>query len=129
MVSAETMIFRCHPAPKCTRSKRSMRSTSLCRELLSETFRSWCEENEVEIRYIQPGKPNQNAFIERFNRTFRGEVLSAYLFEDLDQVRQIAWEWMIEYNEERPHDALGKIPPKAFRKKVEAGNSSYELSA
>ena len=98
-------------------------------ELLSETFRAWCEENDIEIRYIQPGKPNQNAFIERFNRTFRSEVLSAYLFEDLDQVRQIAWEWMIEYNEERPHDALGKIPPSAFREKVEAENSSYELSA
>ena len=98
-------------------------------ELLSDAFRSWCEENDVEIWYIQPGKPNQNAFIERFNRTFRGEVLSAYLFEDLDQVRQIAWEWMIEYNEERPHDALGKIPPRAFREKIEAGNSSYEWSA
>jgi putative transposase len=98
-------------------------------ELISEVFRTWCEENEIEIRYIQPGKPNQNAFIERFNRTFRSEVLSAYLFEDLDQVREMAWEWMIEYNEERPHDALGKIPPTVFRKRVEAGNSTYELSA
>jgi len=98
-------------------------------ELLSETFRGWCKENDVEIMYIQPGKPNQNAYIERFNRTFRSEVLSAYLFEDLDQVSQIAWEWMIEYNEERPHDALGKIPPSVFRERVEAGNSSYELSA
>ncbi len=98
-------------------------------EFLSEVFRVWCEENEVEIRYIQPGKPNQNAFIERFNRTFRTEVLSAYLFEDLDQVRQIAWEWMIEYNEERPHDALGKVPPTVFRKKIEAENSTLELSA
>lgn len=95
-------------------------------ELLSEAFSTWCEENEVEIRYIQPGKPNQNAFIERFNRTFRTEVLSAYLFEDLDQVREIAWKWVIEYNEERPHDALGKIPPTVFREKVEAGNSTLE---
>ena len=83
----------------------------------------------MEIRYIQPGKPNQNAFIERFNRTFRSEVLSAYLFEDLDQVRQVAWEWMIEYNEERPHDALGKVPPTVFRKEIEAENSTLELSA
>ena len=98
-------------------------------ELLSEAFRDWCEENNVEILYIQPGKPNQNAFIERFNRTFRNEVLSAYLFEDLDQVRQIAWEWLIEYNEERPHDSLGRITPKMFREKVQAGNSSYERSA
>lgn len=98
-------------------------------ELLSEAFRGWCEENDVEILYIQPGKPNQNAFIERFNRTFRNEVLSAYLFEDLDQVRQIAWEWLIEYNEERPHDSLGRITPKMFREKVQARNSSYERSA
>jgi len=98
-------------------------------ELLYEVFRALCEENDIEIRYIQPGKPNQNAFIERFNRTFRSEVLSAYLFEDLDQVREMAWEWMIEYNEERPHDALGKISPTVFRKRVEAGNSTYKLSA
>ena len=58
------------------------------------------------VRVLDQGKPNQNAYIERFNRTFRSEVLSAYLFEDLEQVSQIAWEWMIEYNEERPHDAL-----------------------
>ena len=58
------------------------------------------------MRVLDQGKPNQNAYIERFNRSFRSEVLSAYLFEDLEQVSQIAWEWMIEYNEERPHDAL-----------------------
>jgi len=98
-------------------------------ELLSQAFVDWCEENNVEIRYIQPGKPNQNAFIERFNRTFRDEVLSAYLFEDLDQVREMAWEWLIEYNEERPHDALGRITPKMFREKIEAEISSYERSA
>lgn len=98
-------------------------------ELLSEAFRTWCEENGVEIRYIQPGKPNQNAYIERFNKTFRNEVLSAYLFEDLDQVREIAWAWMIEYNEERPHDALGGVPPAVFRDRIEAENSTYGLSA
>jgi len=78
----------------------------------------WCEENEVEIRYIQPGKPNQNAFIERFNRTYRDEVLNACLFEDLDQVREISWEWMINYNERRPLDALGGLPPAVFRQKA-----------
>jgi len=98
-------------------------------ELLSGAFTSWCEENDIEIRYIQPGKPNQNAFIERFNRTYREEVLSAYLFEDLDQVREITWEWMQEYNEERPHDALGKVPPAVFREAVEAGNSTFKRSA
>jgi putative transposase len=98
-------------------------------ELLSGAFTSWCEENDIEIRYIQPGKPNQNAFIERFNRTYREEVLSAYLFEDLDQVREITWEWMQEYNEERPHDALGNVPPAVFREAWEAGNSTFKRSA
>lgn len=98
-------------------------------ELLSTPFVAWCEENGVEIRYIQPGKPNQNAFIERFNRTYREEVLSAYLFEDLEQVRQITWQWMQEYNEERPHDALGKVPPAVYREAIEAGNSVFKRSA
>ena len=97
-------------------------------ELISKKFADWCEENDVEIRFIQPGKPDQNAFIERFNRTYREEVLSSYLFDDLDQVRQLTWEWMISYNEERPHDALGGLPPVAFREKKEAENSTLEMS-
>ncbi len=92
-------------------------------------FAEWCEKNTVAIWYIQPGKPNQNAYIERFNRTYREEVLSAYLFEDLDQVRDITWEWMMSYNEERPHDALGKIPPAVYQRALEARNSIFKRSA
>lgn len=98
-------------------------------ELLSTPFVTWCEHNGVELRHIQPGKPNQNAYIERFNRTYREEVLSAYLFEDLDQVREITWQWMREYNEERPHDALGNVPPATYRHALEAGNSTFKRSA
>jgi transposase InsO family protein len=58
------------------------------------------------IQYIQKGEPNQNAYIERFNRTYREEVLSLYLFEDLRQVREATYWWRIDYNESRPHDAL-----------------------
>ncbi len=97
-------------------------------ELVSRQFVQWCEENDVEIRYIQPGKPNQNAYIERFNRTYREEVLSSYLFNDLDEVRQITWEWLISYNEERPHDALGGMPPSVFRERKEVENSTLEMS-
>ena len=97
-------------------------------ELVSRQFVEWCEENDVEIRYIQPGKPNQNAYIERFNRTYREEVLSSYLFVDLDEVRQITWEWLMSYNEERPHDALGGLPPAVFRERKEAENSTLEMS-
>ncbi len=80
-------------------------------ELLAEEFVSWCERHGIEARYIQPGKPDQNAYIERFNRTYREEVLNAYVFEDLDQVRQISAEWLQIYNEERPHAALDGFAP------------------
>ncbi len=97
-------------------------------EYLSQVFADWCHRNHVELRYIQPGKPNQNAYIERFNRTFRYEVLDAYVFESLRQVRQITRDWIHEYNEERPHDSLGKIPPAMFRRQTEAArNSTFEL--
>ena len=96
-------------------------------ELTSVKLQAWCESNGVELRFIQPGKPNQNAFIERFNRTFRSEVLNAYLFESLEEVREVAWWWMIEYNEERPHEALGGLPPSLFRKRLKARTSTFEL--
>jgi len=88
-------------------------------EMLSQAFVDWCDENEVEIRYIQPGKPNQNAYIERFNRTYREEVLNAHLFQSLNQVRELTYRWLETYNEIRPHDALGRVPPSVFRRRVE----------
>jgi putative transposase len=97
-------------------------------ELTSQVFVDWCERMAITLRYIQPGKPNQNAFIERFNRTYREEVLNSYLFEDLDQVREITYDWLIAYNEQRPHDALGGLPPVTFREQQTAKNSTYELS-
>ncbi len=97
-------------------------------ELISRVFVDWCAHHQIEIRYIQPGKPNQNAFIERFNRTYRDEVLSAYLFENLDQVREITQDWIVCYNEKRPHDSLGGLPPAVFRQTQTAGISTYELS-
>ena len=97
-------------------------------EYISQVFSDWCRDHGVKLNYIQPGKPNQNAYIERFNRTYRHEVLNAYVFESLRQVREITRAWIIEYNEERPHDSLGKIPPAMFRRQVEkARNSTSEL--
>lgn len=98
-------------------------------ELLAAEFVTWCEDRDIELRYIQPGKPDQNAYIERFNRTYREEVLDAYVFEDLDQVREITEHWLCLYNEERPHEALGSLPPAAFRaEKERQKNSTSELS-
>jgi putative transposase len=80
------------------------------------------------IQYIQPGKPNQNAYIERFNRTFREEVLDQHLWASINDVREAAWWWMLEYNEERPHDSLGDMTPVQYRQQV-AGSSSYAVCA
>jgi putative transposase len=97
-------------------------------ELLADRFVTWCAERTIELRYIQPGKPDQNAFIERFNRTYRTEVLNAYVFESLDQVREISAEWVQSYNEERPHDALAGLPPVMYRAQLEVRNSLLKLS-
>ena len=83
----------------------------MARRLRSTALTEWCEDRGIELPYIQPGKPSQNAFIERFNRTYRHEVLDAYLFSDLEQVREITEEWIKDYNEDRPHTANGKLPP------------------
>jgi putative transposase len=95
-------------------------------EYISQAFVDWCDEDDVNLKYIQPGKPNQNAYIERFNRTYQNEVLNAYVFESLSQVREITRRWIKQYNEERPHSSLGQIPPAMFRRQVEnARNSNF----
>jgi len=94
----------------------------------AESFTQWAKGNGVSIQYILPDKPNQNAFIERFNRRFREEVLDQYLFARLEDVREAAHWWMIDYNEVRPHDSLGGLSPVEYRH-THAKNSSYEVSA
>lgn len=97
-------------------------------ELLADRFVTWCAERGIELRYIQPGKPAQNGFIERFNRTYRTEVLNAYVFESLDQVREISAEWLLTYNEVRPHDALAGVPPATYRAQLETRSSPLPVS-
>lgn len=92
-------------------------------ELTSQAFTDWCKEQGIELRFIQPGKPDQNAYIERFNRTYRDEVLSAYLFDSLDEVREITAAWLERYNEIRPHDGLGSLPPARYREQLLAAET------
>jgi putative transposase len=98
-------------------------------EMTAQAFADWCKENKVPIDYIEPGKPNQNAYIERFNRTYRTEVLDPHIFSTLSEVREISWAWQISYNEERPHRSLGNIPPAEFKRRLSAENSTLELCA
>lgn len=97
-------------------------------EFLADRFTTWCAERGIQLWHIQPGKPDQNALIERYNRTYRTEVLNAYMFESLEQVREISAEWVQSYNEERPHDALAGLPPATYRAQVEARTSPMKLS-
>ena len=83
-------------------------------EFISEKLKVWCEERGIRLLFIQPGKPVQNAFIERKNGSMRKELLDAYLFFTLDEVRMLAEQWRMDYNHERPHAALGFVPPAEF---------------
>jgi len=80
-------------------------------------------DRRFELRYIQPGKPDQNAYIERFNWTYCEEVQSSYLFDSLDEVREIIAEWLERYNEIRPHDALGSLPPSRYHERLLAAET------
>jgi putative transposase len=80
-------------------------------EFISTTFRGFCGNNGIRIQYIQPGKPVQNAYIERFNRTFREDVLDAYLFKSIKELREISKNWMQDYNANHPHQSLGGKSP------------------
>lgn len=97
-------------------------------EFLGEAFVSWAREHGMTLRYTQPGKPNQNAYIERFNRTYREEVLDCHLFVTLDDVREATWKFLIDYNEHRSHDALDEMTPIEYRNH-HAGISIFGMSA
>ena len=85
-------------------------------EFTSHHFMAYCQTQGIEIRYIQPCKPTQNAFIERFNRSYRTEVLDLYLFKKLTEVREVSYKWAEDYNHLRPHESLGNQAPIPFAK-------------
>lgn len=84
-------------------------------EFISLVLVEWAEQHAVKLEFIQPDKPTQNAFIERFNRTYRTEILDFYLFRTLNEVREITERWVSEYNCERPHESLNNMTPEEYR--------------
>ena len=83
-------------------------------EFIAQALSEWAKEKGIEIKFIEKGKPYQNGYIERFNRSFREEVLDGYQFSRLGDAQAMAHAWMWMYNNERPHSALGYKPPVAF---------------
>jgi putative transposase len=83
-------------------------------EFAGTIMAAWSEAHGVELEFIQPGKPTQNSYIERFNRTYREEVLDLYIFNTLAEVRSVTEQFINEYNEERPHESLGNMTPVEF---------------
>ena len=81
-------------------------------EYISGALLGWAEKRGVRIDFIQPGKPQQNAYVERFNRTVRYEWLAQYEFDRLSEMQDYATSWMWSYNHDRPNMALGGITPK-----------------
>ncbi len=83
-------------------------------EYISATLLNWASCQDIRIERIQLGKPQQNAYVERFNRTVRYEWLSQHYWSDLDEVREFATQWVWRYNHERPNMALNCMTPKQW---------------
>ena len=84
-------------------------------ELCSVAFTAWADKHGITLEYTQPDRPYQNGDIERFNRTYRQEVLDLYWFRDINEVQTITDQWAVVYNTERPHDSLRNITPIAYK--------------
>jgi putative transposase len=96
-------------------------------ENISKHFVAWAKQHHIFIQYIQPGKPAQNAYIERFNRSYREAVLDMYLFQSIEEVQSITNKWLKHYNEERPHEALNRLSPDNFAKQLNQNDSICAL--
>ena len=80
-------------------------------EFISHRLDAWCKDHKITLAFIQPGKPTQNAYVERFNGSIRRELLNAYVFRTLDEVKEKAFQWQEDYNHHRPHKSLGYRAP------------------
>lgn len=86
-------------------------------EFISAVMEQWCEMNKVSWQYIQPGRPMQNAYIERKNGSMRRELLDVYAFDSIKEVRALSAQWRHDYNHERPHKSLGYLSPVLYAHK------------
>ena len=95
-------------------------------EFLCETVRRWCEQKHLHLDYIQPGRPMQNGHVESFNGKLRDECLNTHWFTSLRQARNIIEYWRRDYNQVRPHSALGYATPNEF---AQASSASFAVDS
>ena len=83
-------------------------------EFISRALDAWACAHGIELHFIEPGKPNQNAYVESFNGRLRDEYLNVELFFSVPDAQHKQLEWQRDYNEDRPHSSLGNISPRQF---------------
>lgn len=88
-------------------------------EFEGQVLDAWAYENRVQLAFIRPGRPVENAYVESFNGKFRDECLNEHWFITMAQARRIIETWRQEYNEERPHSSLGDLTPARFAAELE----------
>ena len=104
-----------------TRGLPSVIRTDNGKEFCGKAMLSWAHESGVRLRLIEPGKPNQNAYIESFNGRLRDECLNEHWFPTLLHARTTIERWRREYNDERPKKALGGMTPSDYARRLAAG--------
>ena len=97
-------------------------------EFRSSVMFKWSQDNKVELSFIAPGKPQQNAFVESFNGKFRKECLDLNCFRNLLEVRDVIMNWRLDYNPNRPHSSLNYITPTKFRENYENNVDSKRVT-
>lgn len=96
-------------------------------EYISEILKQWAKERGIALVYIQPGKPQQNAYVERYNRTVRAEWLSMRIFESIEEAKEESTRWLWTYNNKRPNMAIGGITP-AMKLDLYASKKQFSTS-
>jgi putative transposase len=94
-------------------------------EFISETLRAWCERHGITLVFIQPGNPNQNAYIERFNRTYRTEILNAWVVTTLDEVRDLSEAWRQRTARSGRMTLSATVPPVTFLPRATPADLSH----
>lgn len=95
-------------------------------EFISDRLDSWCKDKKIQLIFIQPGRPMQNGYVERLNGSIRRDLLNAYIFKTLNEVREMATNWKDDYNNHRPHDSLGDRSPSDLVGIYNLENSNFE---